>query len=102
MHTGMLWFDNSSTSLEDKLQKAIAYYEAKYGRSPDLVLVHPSMLELGPVYPGGVLEMSLGDEKKINVRPYRPVLPGHIWVGIEDKETEQPPRYNDTPNQGLN
>jgi hypothetical protein len=29
------------------------------------------------------------DEKpkngKIIVRPYRPVLPGHLWIGIEDK-----------------
>jgi hypothetical protein len=22
---------------------------------------------------------------KMTVRPYRPVLPGHIWIGIEDK-----------------
>jgi hypothetical protein len=22
---------------------------------------------------------------KIMVRPYRPVLPGHLWIGIEDK-----------------
>jgi hypothetical protein len=22
---------------------------------------------------------------KLTVRPYRPVLPGHIWVGVEDK-----------------
>jgi hypothetical protein len=24
-------------------------------------------------------------EEKITIRPYRPVLPGHIWIGIEDK-----------------
>jgi hypothetical protein len=31
----------------------------------------------------------LGDEKlkeeKITIRPYRPVLPGHLWIGNEDK-----------------
>jgi len=22
---------------------------------------------------------------KVTVRPYRPVLPGHLWIGVEDK-----------------
>jgi hypothetical protein len=36
--------------------------------------VHPNMLKDNKL-----------DEGKITVRPYRPVLPGHIWVGVEDK-----------------
>lgn len=74
MHTGMLWFDNSQTELTIKIQKAVDYYHKKYGRLPDLCLVHPSMLkDANP------------REEKITIRPYRPVLPGHIWIGIEDK-----------------
>lgn len=73
MHTGMLWFDNSQVSLDIKIQKAAAYYHKKYGRIPDLCLVHPSMLK----------DTKL-DDKKIAIRPYRPVLPGHIWIGVED------------------
>ncbi|HKG54742.1 MAG TPA: hypothetical protein VKB04_10810 [Anaerolineales bacterium] len=76
MHTGMLWFDNSQTALTIKIQKAVDYYNKKYGRSPDLCLVHPSMLETNQRQ----LEIN-----KLTVRPYRPVLPGHIWIGIEDK-----------------
>lgn len=52
------------------------YYHKKYGRIPDLCLVHPSMMENNQKH----LEIN-----KITVRPYRPVLPGHIWIGIEDK-----------------
>jgi len=74
MHTGMLWFDDSPTTLTIKIQKAVEYYQKKYGRSPDLCLVHPNMLKDNKL-----------DEGKITVRPYRPVLPGHIWVGVEDK-----------------
>jgi len=74
MHTGMLWFDDSQTALDVKIQKAADYYHKKYGRIPNLCLIHPNML---------------GDEKfkeeKITVRPYRPVLPGHLWIGNEDK-----------------
>jgi hypothetical protein len=75
----MLWFDNSQTALTVKIQKAVDYYNKKYGRSPDLCLVHPSMLDDSErSHPP--LEIN-----KLTVRPYRPVLPGHIWIGIEDK-----------------
>jgi hypothetical protein len=76
MHTGMLWFDNSQTALTVKIQKAVDYYNKKYGRKPDLCLVHPSLLETNQ------RQLDIGG---LTVRPYRPVLPGHIWIGIEDK-----------------
>ena len=79
MHTGMLWFDNSQTALNIKIQKAVDYYHKKYGRTPDLCLVHPSMLDTQEKNQR-TLEIN-----KLTVRPYRPVLPGHIWIGIEDK-----------------
>lgn len=82
MHTGMLWFDDSQTLLSIKIQKDVDYYHKKYGRTPDLVLVHPSMLESNkPIHFDN-------DALKLTVRPYRPVLPGHILVGIEDVETK--------------
>jgi len=73
MHTGMLWFDNSKTALDIKIKKAMNYYHKKYGRIPELCLVHPSMLTEQP------------KDDEITIRSYRPVLPGHIWIGIEDK-----------------
>lgn len=79
MHTGMLWFDNSQTALNIKIQKAVDYYHKKYGRTPDLCLVHPSMLDAQEKNQRTV------EVNKLTVRPYRPVLPGHIWIGIEDK-----------------
>ena len=79
MHTGMLWFDNSQTALTVKIQKAVEYYHKKYGRTPDLCLVHPSMLD---AYQQSQRQLEVN---KLTVRPYRPVLPGHIWIGIEDK-----------------
>ena len=79
MHTGMLWFDNSQTALNIKIQQAVEYYHKKYGRTPDLCLVHPSMLEAQEKNQRTV------EINRLTVRPYRPVLPGHIWIGIEDK-----------------
>ncbi len=83
MHTGMLWFDNSQTALNIKIQKAVDYYHKKYGRTPDLCLVHPSMLEQNQRT--SEAPASGASVNKLTVRPYRPVLPGHIWIGIEDK-----------------
>jgi len=75
MNTGMLWFDNDpKTALTAEIERAADYYRHKYGRDPNLCLIHPSMMEKEKPEIG-----------KIMVRPYRPVLPGHLWIGIEDK-----------------
>ena len=83
MNTGMLWFDNDpKTALSAKIERAVEYYRHKYGRDPNLCLIHPTMLE-NPANEGGAGEKpTIG---KITVRPYRPVLPGHLWIGIEEK-----------------
>ena len=78
MTTGMLWFDNSTSPLSIKIKKAMDYYQKKYGRMPDMVLVHPSAL-------GDGLEGSRFSSDGLTIRAYRPVLPGHLWLGVEDK-----------------
>ena len=80
MNVGMLWFDNDpSTALVNKVTRAADYYRQKYGRVADLCMVHPSML--------GEVAKSIDDlhAGKISVRPNRSILPGHLWIGTEDK-----------------
>lgn len=74
MSIGMLWFDNSPLSLREKIKKAADYYEKKYGRQPDLCLVHARMLT----------DTKVEEIQDITVRPSRFVLPGHLWIGVED------------------
>jgi len=77
MHVGMLWFDNDpATALKTKIEKAVNYYRQKYGREPNLCLLHPSMIEKDGQRP---------EFNKMTIRPYRPVLPGHLWIGVEDR-----------------
>lgn len=81
MNAGMLWFDNDpKTALTAKIERAVDYYRHKYGRDPNLCLIHPSMLpkdeKMGSDPP---------ETGNVVVRPYRPVLPGHLWIGIEDQ-----------------
>lgn len=75
MHTGMLWFDNSNTALQIKIKNAADYYQKKYGKRPNLSLANPGMFENTKPF---VFE-------GVEVRPYRTVLPGHIWIGIKDE-----------------
>ena len=77
MNFGMMWFDNDpKTALAVKIERAAEYYRAKYGHNPDLCLVNPkSMPENMP--PAG----------RIAVRSQAMILPGHLWIGLEEKES---------------
>ncbi len=75
MTTGRLWFCDTSKTLSQNIRDAATYFNKRHGRMPDLCLVHPSMLN------------KQGDVDKILVRPYRPVLPGHLWIGCEEMQT---------------
>ncbi len=80
MNSGMLWFDNDpKTALTTKIARAAEYYRQKYGRRPNVCLIHPSMIE------NNLPEKASLDSVEVSVRPYRPVLPGHLWIGVEDK-----------------
>lgn len=82
MFTGMMWFDNNpKTTLADKVHQAAEYYRHKYGRTPDLCLVNPKMFPGNEIHP----EPVEGRGGKILIRPLRSVLPGHIWIGVDEK-----------------
>ncbi len=75
MDTGMMWFDNDpKTPLPEKIARAADYYRQKYGRMPDLCLVNPTMMTTPEMHAG-----------RIVVKALRAVLPGHLWIGVEDR-----------------
>jgi len=85
MNTGMLWFDNDSkTTLAAKIERAVAYYQKKYGRKPNLCLIHPNAVH-GESQKTDKATGPVSNTCGVTVRPYRPVLPGHLWIGVEDK-----------------
>lgn len=72
MNTGMLWFDNDpKTDLPAKISRAVNYYKTKYGQSPNLCFVHPSMAK-------GTLPANNG----VELRSSKAVLPNHFWLGV--------------------
>src|SRR3990172_3675497 len=73
MDIGMLWLDDSTRSVDEKVKRAVAFYTEKYGRQPTLCMVNPTTTE------------SEGTMAGVQVRPARSVLPHHFLVGLEDE-----------------
>jgi hypothetical protein len=82
MHVGMLWFDNDTKSgLDNRVERAAQYYQRKYGQTPNMCFVHPSMLASSAPDNGAVL-----NAHGVQVKPLSTVLPNHFWIGI-NRET---------------
>lgn len=77
MKVGMLWLDGDRRiGINERVQRAVAYYRGKYGRTPNLCVVHPSTLG-GEVYQEG---------GEVEVRTSVSVLPDHLWLGVREPE----------------
>lgn len=77
MNTGMLWFDaDKATEIDAKIQRAAAYYQAKYGRRPNVCFAHPGTLGESGVERVGELDVLSSVS----------VLPDHYWLGIRERE----------------
>jgi hypothetical protein len=85
MNIGMLWFDNDpKAALTTKVERAATYYRNKYGRTPTLCFVHPSMLAaLGvPAETTGAKDHRGLVTAGVEIRSNRSVLPNHFWIGV--------------------
>lgn len=75
MDIGMLWYDGDpKRDLTEKVLRAVAYYQNKYGAQPNVCYVNPTLLaqvEAAPL-PG------------VSLRPARTVLPDHFWLGVSN------------------
>jgi hypothetical protein len=79
----MLWFDNAQNiDLKARIEKAVAYYRRKYHQEPNLCLIHPSTTAKDSSNTGELVPEQVNG---MTIRTYQPVLPGHLWIGIEDK-----------------
>lgn len=78
MKQGMLWFDNdSSKSLETKINDAVKYYQIQHPSLPipNCVTMHPNTFEDHKL-----------DIKGIIIETNKFILPHHIWVGRKEEK----------------
>ena len=69
MVVGYLYFDDSKSTLEQKVLKAVEYHVRKTGITPGLCLVHNKDFTEG--------------EFVVTTRPYDHIPKFHLWVGVE-------------------
>lgn len=77
MKEGLLWYDDSRRELVEKIDGAARRYRQKFGMSPDICYVHPSLLT-------GDDKMQLVRGVRVSSKPS--VLQHHFWVGREEKQ----------------
>lgn len=86
MYIGMLWFDNDNKSgLNNRVERAAEYYQRKYGKTPNMCYVHPSMIAPARDTVEEPTEMDATASLNANgvqVRPLSTVLPNHFWIGV--------------------
>jgi len=89
MNTGFLfWFDGTpQRSLQEKITEAALYYRRKFDFQPTLCLVNPNDLVSDPKDETLALLSSLEVPNGIavTVRPWKSVLPNHLWIGRDDQ-----------------
>jgi hypothetical protein len=88
MNVGMMWFnDNPKVPPATKVLEAADYYLTKYGQKPDLCLVSPAMYEQiqDKSSQKDSDELVEGKQGKIIIRALRSILPGHLWIGVDEK-----------------
>jgi hypothetical protein len=74
MKEGLLWFDDHpGRDLIDKVGRAAERYRLKFGRSPNVCYVNPTMVNSEEAKAGSLLVLAA-----------RTVLPNHFWVGVLD------------------
>lgn len=75
MEFGLLWYDDSpSRDLLEKVRRAAAHYEHKFGHSPTLCYVNPRTVD-------GV-NGKLSELAPMQVETRSTVLPHHFLVGV--------------------
>jgi hypothetical protein len=75
MMVGMMWFDNEPVTVEEKIRRAAAHYQKKYGSWPTRALVDPGMVAEDKTISG------------VFVSPSGSILKNTIWIGHEDAKS---------------
>jgi hypothetical protein len=79
MDVGMLWFDGDhEKELEQRIGQAARYYRTKYGRTPNMCLIHPKTMR----------ESTLSEAGGLQIQTSSAVLPDHFWLGVEPTERD--------------
>lgn len=73
MDWGLLWYDDTANrSLADKVVRAAAHFEKKYGRPPTICFVNPA----------ANAERGADRVSGIQIETLKIVMPNCLWIGV--------------------
>lgn len=71
MEWGLMWYDDTANRpLEDKVTRAAAHYERKYGQPPTLCFVNPSA------------KNGTDQVGSVTVETLKAIRPNCLWIGV--------------------
>jgi hypothetical protein len=88
MDIGMLWFDNDKQAdLNARVNRAVTYYQKKYGQKPNICFVNPCMISTnGNSTQSNPGNSAVKSSNGIEIRESLTMLPNHFWIGINAKK----------------
>jgi hypothetical protein len=97
MNIGMLWYDNDlKDKFDAKVERAATYYREKYGKSPSLCFVHPSMIsnkDNSQTSEKSACKNGSAEKRfkaaGVEIRTHSSILPHHFWIGVNGKRSGQ-------------
>lgn len=76
MKVGMLWFDGKDEQdVRLRVQAAASYYCSKYGSTPNVCFLHPSMIG----------SAKAAEVDGVAIRASESILRGHLWLGVDEQ-----------------
>lgn len=88
MQSGMLWYDgDKQKTLAKKVAEAALYFRKKYGRTPDMCLINAKDVEKLPADTPSQVDV---DGRKVDIRSWKGIVPGHLWIGFQHEPEPQP------------
>jgi len=73
MRKGMLWFDESKESFENRVLRAASFYRRKYGKEPTFCFANPKT--------NGAEEKTL---EGLEIRTERTIMPDYFLIGVSE------------------
>lgn len=85
MQSGLLWFDNSTRPLAEKLAIVAHRYQQKFGVTPDTCYVNPVD---APTDPNVILNPTAPphDQKRIQVSAKQTIMRDYLWLGVANPQ----------------
>lgn len=75
MNIGLLWYDDDKKrTLDEKVQRAVEFYQAKYGVVPTQCHIHPALM---PADKGALVA-------GVKMYPNRTIIKNHFWLGVDE------------------